>query len=63
MSNDEMKKLIDTEKDNDVLASADHEKNKSKLKKHNLTETLDADPQLAVAVLVSKAKLIEAGLQ
>ncbi|MGA2916109.1 MAG: S41 family peptidase [Sedimentisphaerales bacterium] len=63
MSNEELKKLIDVEKDNDVLVAANRNKSRSKLKKHNLAETLQADPQLAVAVLVSKAKLIEAGLQ
>jgi len=59
---DEIKKMIDAQRDNDVLTSAGHNKNKSKLTKHNLTETLQSDPQLAVAILVSRAKLIESEL-
>jgi carboxyl-terminal processing protease len=60
---DEIKKMLDFERDNDVLAAAGHDQNKEKLKRHNLEETLDADSQLAVAILVAKAKLIESGIQ
>ena len=60
---DEIKKMLDFERDNDVLAAADHDQNKQKLKRHNLEETLGADCQLAVAILVVKAKLIESGIQ
>ena len=60
---DEIKKMLDYERDNDVLAAADHDQNKQTLKRHNLEETLDADSQLAVAILVAKAKLIESGIQ
>lgn len=63
LRSDEIKKLLDIQRDNDVLASADHDENKSKLTKHSLRETLQADCQLAVAVLVAKAKLVESGLQ
>lgn len=63
LRSDELKKLFDIQRDNDVLAAADHDNNKAKLVRHNLTETLDADRQLAVAVLIAKAKLIEAGLK
>ena len=59
---DEIKKMLDYERDNDVLAAADHDQNKQTLKRHNLEETLDADSQLAVAILVAKAKLIESGI-
>ena len=62
LRSDEMKKLFDIQRDNDVLAAADHDDNKSKLVRHNLTETLDADRQLAVAMLIAKTKLIESGL-
>ena len=62
-ASDEIRKMMDIQRDNDVLASASHDENKSKLKRHGLTETLQADPQLDVAVLVAKAKLIESGLQ
>ena len=60
---DEFKKMADIQRDNDVLAAANHNENKSRLTRHGLEETLQADCQLAVAVLVSKAKLIGSGLQ
>lgn len=62
LNSDEIKKMIDIQRDNDVLASAEHHKNKPKLKRHSLEETLEADSQFAIAVLVAKAKLIETGL-
>jgi hypothetical protein len=55
--------MMDIQRDNDVLAAAGHDENKPKLTRHSLEKTLQADSQLAVAVLVAKAKLIEAGLQ
>jgi carboxyl-terminal processing protease len=55
---DEIRKMMDIQRDNDVLASAGHDESKSKLARHNLAEILQADPQLAVAILVAKAKLI-----
>jgi len=61
--NEEIKKVLDIQRDNDVLAAADHDQNKAKLKRHNLTETLQADRQLDIAILVAKAKLIESGPQ
>lgn len=63
MTNDEIKKLLDIERDNDVLAGLDHDQNKTKLKRHELQETLKADYQLETAILVNKAKLVESGLE
>lgn len=63
LNSDELKKLFDIQRENDVLAAADHDNNKAKLIRHNLAETLEADKQLAVAVLIAKTKLIEAGLK
>ncbi len=63
LTGEEIKKMIDIQRDNDVLASASHDDSKSKLERHGLTETLQADPQLDVAILVAKAKLIESGLE
>ncbi|PKL46051.1 MAG: hypothetical protein CVV39_07725, partial [Planctomycetes bacterium HGW-Planctomycetes-1] len=63
LSRDEIKKRLDTERDNDILAAANHDKNKQKLIRHNLAETLDADKQLAVGILVAKTKIIELGLK
>ncbi|MDD5010692.1 MAG: S41 family peptidase [Phycisphaerae bacterium] len=63
LSRDEIKKRLDTERDNDILAAANHDTNKQKLIRHNLAETLDADKQLAVAILIAKTKIIELGLK
>ena len=60
---DEIKKTLDIERDNDVLAAANHNQSKQKLTRHNLAETLEADSQLAAAILVAKTKLIESGLK
>ncbi len=62
LSRDEIKKRLDTERDNDILAAANHDQNKQKLIRHNLAETLDADSQLASGILVAKTKIIELGL-
>ncbi len=58
---DELRKMIDIQRDNDVLVRADHDNSGAALKKHTVEETLAADPQLAVGVLVVKSKLIQAG--
>jgi len=60
LRSDELKKLLDVQKDNDVLVKADHDIDTGPLKKHTIEETLAADVQLAVGVLVIKTKLIEA---
>ncbi len=61
LRSDELRKMIDVQRDNDVLVKADHGKGGAALKKHTVEETLAADPQLAVGVLVVKSKLIQAG--
>ncbi|MEN6383748.1 MAG: S41 family peptidase [Phycisphaerales bacterium] len=58
MTTDEMKKMLEIERDNDVLAAADHQENGTKLKRHNLQETLSSDYQLDTAILVARAKLL-----
>ncbi len=55
---DELKKMLETRRENDMLVKSDHKKNGLE-KKHTIEETLESDPQLAVAVLVVRAKLIE----
>ena len=61
LRSDEIKKMFDVQRDNDVLVKADHDKEAAPLKKHTAEESLSADPQLAVGVLVVKSKLIQAG--
>jgi C-terminal processing protease CtpA/Prc len=60
LTSDEMKKMIDIQRDNDVLVQADRTNSGREVKKHTLEETLATDPQLAIGVLVVKVKLIEA---
>lgn len=59
LRSDELKKMVDVQRDNDVLVGANHDSSNQQLKKYTAEETLAADPQLAVAVLVIKSKLIQ----
>lgn len=60
MGMEELRKMTEVQRDNDVLVKADHDTAAVPLKRHTVEETLSADPQLAVGVLVIKSKLIEA---
>ena len=55
---DEERKMNEVQRDNDVLVKADHDNGTAPLKKHTVEETLAADSQLAVGILVIKSKLI-----
>jgi len=59
LTSDELKTMLDLQRENDVLVRADHDNGTAPLKRHGIEETLEADPQLAVAILVVKAKLIQ----
>jgi len=59
LTNEELKKMIDYQRDNDVLVKAGHKNGEEGLKKHGAKDMLEADPQLAIADLVIKSKLIE----
>jgi carboxyl-terminal processing protease len=59
LRSDEMKKMFDVQRDNNVLVRADHDRGQTPLKKHSLGETLAADPQLAIGILIIKAELIK----
>jgi carboxyl-terminal processing protease len=60
LRSDEMKNMFDVERDNDVLVRAGHDNEAAPLKKHTIEESLSADPQLAIGLLVVKSKLIQA---
>jgi hypothetical protein len=60
MRNDEVRKMSEVQRDNNVLVQAGRD-NSKELKKHTVEETLASDPQLAVGVLVIKSKLIQVG--
>ena len=59
LRSDELKNMIDFQRDNDVLVKADHDNGAVPLKKHTAEETFGADPQLAAGVLIIKTKLTE----
>ncbi len=60
LRNDEIRKMGQIQRENSVLVQAGRDKSSAALKKHTIEETLAADPQLAVGVLVIKSKLIQA---
>jgi len=60
LRSDELKKMLDVQRQNDVLVKADHEEKSEDFKKHTIEETLASDPQMAVGLLVIRSKLIEA---
>jgi len=61
LTSNELKKMLDVQRNNQVLVKADHDNSARPVKRHTLKESLEADPQMAVALLVLKSKLIEAG--
>lgn len=60
LRSDEVRKMLEIQRKNDVLVQADRHDDDETLKKHTVEETLAADPQLAVAVLVVRSRLIQA---
>ncbi|MCX5636714.1 MAG: S41 family peptidase [Planctomycetota bacterium] len=67
LTSNELRKMIEVERDNDVLvqpAGGGSDQTGLRpagreLKKHTIEETLTADPQLAIGVLIVKTKLIQ----
>ena len=60
LTSEELRKMLDVQRDNDVLVQAGREEHSASYEKRTIEEALQADPQLAVGLLVVKAKLIEA---
>ena len=63
LRSNELKKMIDVQRDNNVLVKADHDNINHRMKKYTAEETLATDPQLAVGVLVIKSKLIQENME
>ena len=61
LRSDEVRKMGEIQRDNNVLVQAGRDANNAALKKHTAEETLASDSQLAVGLLVIKSKLIQAG--
>jgi carboxyl-terminal processing protease len=58
LRSDEFRKMLEMQRDNDVLVSGGHDAN-SPVKKHTVEQTVEADPQLSTAILVVKSELIQ----
>ncbi len=60
LRSDELKKMLEVQKDNDVLFRVGHNNGSdaAESRKHTIKETLGADPQLAIAILVAKTKIL-----
>ncbi|MHC5073629.1 MAG: S41 family peptidase [Planctomycetota bacterium] len=56
---EELRKMLKLQRDNDVLVRADHKEDDNGKTKHTLEETLSADPQLAIGLLVVKTQRIQ----
>jgi hypothetical protein len=59
LRSDELRRMFDVQRDNDVLVKAGHDAAAMPLKRHTLEQTIDADPQLETGILVIKSKLIQ----
>jgi carboxyl-terminal processing protease len=58
LTSEEIKTMIDVQRDNDVLVQANRDEGRGPVKKRDLQDELKSDPQLAVGLLVVKAKLV-----
>jgi carboxyl-terminal processing protease len=54
---EELKKLFEVQRDNDVLTRVGHNSNAAPLKRHSAQELIESDPQLNVAIMVMKTEL------
>lgn len=61
MTVEEMKKKSEVQWSNDILVKADHDTEAKPVKRYSAEETLEADPQLQVGMLVLQAKIIQGG--
>ena len=59
LRSDELKKMMEIKRDNDVLVNANHDDTNDDFKKRTIEETLASDPQLAVGLLIIQSKLIQ----
>jgi len=61
LSNEEIRKWFDVQRSNNVLVTAGHDVEARPVKKYTIKETLEADPQLSVGLLVMRTMLMERG--
>ncbi|MCU0916420.1 MAG: S41 family peptidase [Planctomycetes bacterium] len=60
LTSEELRQMLETQRSNDVLVQAHRDGSQATVTRKTVEETLQADPQLAVGLLVAKTKLIEA---
>ena len=60
LRSDELRKMANVQKANESVVK-DHLNNTPKLQRFSSLETIDADPQLAIGLLVLQSKMIESG--
>jgi hypothetical protein len=58
LRSDEIRKMFEVQRSNDVLVRADHDAADKSVKKVTIEETLATDPQLAVGLLIVRSKLL-----
>ena len=63
LSFNEKKEMINVQNANEVLVKADHNDKSEPVKRYSRKETIEADPQLAVALMIIKAKMIKATVE
>jgi carboxyl-terminal processing protease len=61
LNSDEIRQMLEGQRKNDVLAQTRPNGEKTTVTRRTVEETLQADPQLAVGLLVAQTKLIESG--
>jgi carboxyl-terminal processing protease len=59
LRSDEFRKMIEVQRNNDVLVKAGRDNANNDIKKHTIEETLAADTQLAVGLLIVRSKLLQ----
>ena len=59
LTKEEIIKMVDVQWENMILVRADHDIEAEPLKKHSAKDAIAADPQLAVALFVLRAKLVQ----
>ena len=59
LRSDELKKLYEVQRNNDVLVKAGRDNGNNDIKKQTIEETLASDPQLAVGLLIVKSKVLQ----
>ena len=59
LTSEELRQMLDAQRDNDVLVQAHRDEGRAEVNKRTIEETLKIDPQLAVAMLLARTKLIE----